>query len=200
MSGQPEPEDNELSSEETASEASESAQQTDAAAEAEAGSDDASEDDPLQVMQARADENWEKYVRAAAELENTRKRALRDVENAHKYSLERFARELLGVRDSLEMGIEAGVQSGAEALLEGSKATLKLLETMMQQFGIAELDPHGEPFDPELHEAMTTQPCSDVEPGSVMTVFQKGYTLNDRLLRPARVVVAQEPSENNESD
>lgn len=199
MSGQPEREDNDLSTEEKPAEAEETAQQQDNVADIDM-EDGASEDDPLQALQARADENWEKYVRVAAELENTRKRAVRDVENAHKYSLEQFARELLGVRDSLEMGIETGADSGAETLLKGSQATLKLLATTMQQFGIAELDPHGEPFDPQLHEAMTMQPSSDVEPGSVMTVFQKGYTLNGRLLRPARVVVAQEPPENGESD
>ncbi len=192
MSGQPERDDDELSTEETA-------QQPDTAMDANADSD-VTEGDPLQLLQAKADENWDKYLRTAAELENVRKRATRDVQNAHKFSLERFARELLDVRDSLEMGIEAGAESGAETLLKGSQATLKLLVTMMQQFGIAELDPHGEPFDPELHEAMTMQPSNDVEPGSVMTVFQKGYTLNGRLLRPARVVVAQEAPENDDSD
>ena len=199
MSGQPERDDKESSTEDTPSQAGETARQPDAAIDANAGSG-VTEDDPLQVLQAKADENWDKYLRTAAELENVRKRAARDVQNAHKFSLERFARELLDVRDSLEMGIEAGSESGAETLLKGSQATLKLLVTMMQQFGIAELDPHGEPFDPELHEAMTMQPSSDVEPGSVMTVFQKGYTLNGRLLRPARVVVAQEAPENDESD
>lgn len=192
MSGQPERDDDELSTEETP-------QQPDTAIDANADSD-VTEGDPPQVLQAKADENWDKYLRTAAELENVRKRAARDVQNAHKFSLERFARELLDVRDSLEMGIEAGAESGAKTLLKGSQATLKLLVTMMQQFGIAELDPHGEPFDPELHEAMTMQPSSDVEPGSVMTVFQKGYTLNGRLLRPARVVVAQEAPENDDSD
>ena len=147
--------------------------------------------DALAELQAKAAENWDKYLRSAAELDNVRKRAARDVENARRFALERFAGEILGVLDSLEMGIAAGTDAGAEALLDGSQATLKLLTTTMENFGISELDPLGEPFDPEYHEAMTMQPSADAEPGSVLTVYQKGYTLNGRLLRPARVVVAQ---------
>ena len=196
MSGQPEQENTESSVENTPPEPEdESSIEIDSDLEA----TDA-EEDPLESLQSKADENWEKYVRAAAELENVRKRAIRDVEKAHKYSLERFARELLAVRDSLELGLEAGVDAGAEALLQGSQATLKLLVTTMEQFGVSEVDPHGEPFNPELHEAMTMQPSRDVESGSILAVFQKGYTLNGRLLRPALVVVAQDPPENSESD
>lgn len=143
-------------------------------------------------LQAKADENWEKYLRAAAELDNVRKRAARDVENAHKFALERFATELLAVLDSLEAGLAAGEEADHETLLQGKEATLKQLLTILQRFGVEEVDPHGEPFDPTLHEAMTVQPSADVEPGSVVTVFQKGYALNGRLLRPARVVVAAE--------
>lgn len=156
-----------------------------------------SAEDAIAELQSKVDENWDKYLRAAAELENVRKRASRDVENARRFALERFATDLLAVRDSLEMGLAAGAQAEAQALLDGSEATLKLLVATMEHFGIAEVDPHGEPFDPELHEAMTMQPSNDVEPGSVLTVYQKGYTLNGRLLRPARVVVAQaaEPAE-----
>lgn len=199
MSGEPRRENNGASTGETPSDAVDEAREMDATTDVDAKSD-LSEDDPLAAMQTQANQNWEKYVRAAAELENVRKRAVRDVENAHRFSLERFARELLGVRDSLEMGLEAGTDAGPETLLKGSQATLKLLVTTMQQFGIEEIDPHGEPFDPELHEAMTMQPSADVEPGSVMTVFQKGYTLNGRLLRPARVVVAQEIPKNSQTD
>jgi len=148
--------------------------------------------DELAALQARADENWDRYLRAAAELENVRKRAARDVENAHKFALERFARELLGVRDTLEMGLAAADGASVESLLEGKEATLKLLTTVLQQFGIEEVDPAGEPFDPELHEAISMQPSADLEPGSVMNVVQKGYTLNGRLLRPAMVIVAAE--------
>jgi molecular chaperone GrpE len=143
----------------------------------------------LEQAQAKADENWDRYLRTAAELENVRKRAARDVEKAHQFALERFSRELLAVRDSLEMGL-AVENASAESLLEGSVATLKIFGTTMQQFGIEELDPAGEPFDPEFHEAISMQPSDDVEPGSVVTVVQKGYSLNGRLLRPAMVVVA----------
>lgn len=142
--------------------------------------------------EARAAENWDRYLRAAAELENVRKRAARDVEHAHRYALEGLGRELLQVKDSLELGLSAGESAGAASLLEGSQATLKLLSATLERFGITELDPQGEPFDPQFHEAMSMMPSSDVEPGSVLTVIQKGYELNGRLLRPARVIVAAE--------
>ena len=153
------------------------------------------EEDSFEALKARADENWDKYLRVVAETDNIRKRSTRDVENAHKYALENFSRELLAVVDSLEMGLVSGEEAGTKSLLEGNQATLKLMLSIMQQFGIDEIDPHGEPFDSEIHEAMTTQSSSDMEPGSVLTVFQKGYTLNGRLLRPARVVVASEMTE-----
>lgn len=153
------------------------------------------EQDPLAALQTKADENWDSYLRVAAELENVRKRAARDVENARKFALDRFAAELLAVVDGLEMGIVSPENADAVQLQSGSEATLKLLTTTLERFGVAELDPLGDPFDPELHEAMTMQPSADVEPGTIVTVFQKGYTLNGRLLRPARVVVAQEPAD-----
>lgn len=153
------------------------------------------EEDSFETLKARVDENWDKYLRVVAETDNIRKRATRDVENAHKYALENFSRELLAVVDSLEMGLVSGKEAGTKSLIEGNQATLKLMLSIMQQFDIDEIDPHGEPFDSEIHEAMTTQSSSDVEPGSVLTVFQKGYTLNGRLLRPARVVVASEMTE-----
>jgi molecular chaperone GrpE len=144
-----------------------------------------------EAEKARADENWERYLRAAAELDNVRKRAARDVENARKFAIERFATELLAVKDSLEMGLAAAAENtDVDSLLEGSRTTLKQLASALERFGIEEVDPEGEPFDPHLHEAMTTQPSAEVEPDTVLTVYQKGYTLNGRLLRPARVVVA----------
>jgi len=162
---------------------------TDAAPEA------AAAEQALADAEARAAENWDKYLRAVAELDNYRKRAQRDLENAHKFALERFAREILAVSDSLELGIAAGADASSGVLLDGMQATLKLLSQTLEQFGIAVVDPLGEPFDPEFHEAMTMQPSADMEPGSVLTVFQKGYTLNGRLLRPARVVVARAPDD-----
>ncbi len=148
--------------------------------------------DPLEELQAKADENWDRYLRAAAETENVRKRAARDVENARKFALENFSRELLAVKDSLEMGIQAAEQADEETLLAGKEATLKLLATILERFGIEELDPEGEPFDPEFHEAMTMQASTELEPGSVLSVIQKGYSLHGRLLRPAMVVVVAE--------
>ncbi len=160
--------------------------------------DDAAVDDAvdaeaaLAAAEAKAGEHWDRYLRAAAELENVRKRAARDVENARKFALERFGKELLAVRDTLEMGLAAAESATVDSLIEGKNATLKLLASTMQQFGIEQVDPAGEPFDPELHEAISMQPSDDVEPGSVVTVVQKGYTLNGRLLRPAMVIVASD--------
>ncbi len=168
-------------------------------AEEAAATETAVEMPDIEAVQAQADENWDKYLRAMAELENVRKRSSRDVENARKYALEQFSRELLNVRDSLEMGLAAAVGSDIETVVQGCEATLKQLSTTMAQFGIDELDPQGEPFDPQQHEAMTMQPSDDVEPGSVLTVYQKGYSLNGRLLRPARVVVAQAATERSDS-
>ena len=179
--------------EEVVEEAPEDAQTNGAEAELEAISEDSapSPEEALAELQAKADENWERYLRASAEVENVRKRAGRDVENAHKFALERFGKELLGVKDTLEMGLALESVS-VESLLEGSNATLKLLAGTMERFGIVEVDPAGEPFDPEFHEAISMQPSDDVEPGSVVIVVQKGYTLNGRLLRPAMVIVAAE--------
>jgi len=184
MNGQPERPDTDIEDDDAVVELEDSAE-TDA---------DLEEDSGLAELQAKADENWDRYLRAAAEVENVRKRASRDVEHARKFAIENFGRELLAVKDSLEMGIAHGDSADAASLLEGSEATLKLLSGTLDRFGVIEVDPEGEPFDPELHEAMTMQPSDDVEPGSVLTVIQKGYTLNGRLLRPARVVVAAEPA------
>jgi molecular chaperone GrpE len=166
------------------------------AAEPEMGAD--SSDDPearIATLQAKADENWDRYLRAAAETENVRKRAVRDVEHARKYALEAFSKEVLAVRDSFELGLEAADSADAASLAEGSKATLKLLITTLERFGINEVDPLGEPFDPELHQAISVQPSAEAEPGSVLIVVQKGYSLNGRLLRPAMVVVSAAPAE-----
>ncbi len=170
----------------------EPAPETDAE-ENDAATADASPEAELAEAKAKAEENWNLYLRAAAEAENVRKRAMRDVENAHKFALESFGRELLAVVDSLEMGLAAADDADAAALRDGSEATCKLLKTTLERFGIAEVDPAGEPFDPEFHEAMSMMPSENVEPGSVAQVIQKGYALNGRLLRPARVIVAAEP-------
>jgi len=147
----------------------------------------------LEALRAQAAESQDNYLRALAEVDNVRKRAARDVEAARRYGLERFAGELLPVRDCLEAGIAAAGDEDAGALREGIEATLRLLDRVLEQFGISEIDPLGEPFDPEKHEAMTMQPSAEAEPHSVLVVIQKGYQINDRLLRPARVVVCSGP-------
>jgi molecular chaperone GrpE len=144
---------------------------------------------------AKAEEHWSKFLRVSAELDNVRKRATRDVENARRFGIENFAAEVLATVDSLEMGLEAGGDASAETLLEGKKATLKQLQAALEKFGVVEVSPAGEPFDPEVHEAISMQPSDSAEPGSIVAVVQKGYLLNGRLLRPARVVVAQEPAD-----
>ncbi len=155
----------------------------------------------LERAQRRADENHENYLRIAAELENLRKRGARELENARKYGLERLAQALLPVRDSLEAGVaaadsaDAEAKADVEALLEGKRATLRLLDAALEQAGVVEFDPEGEPFDPARHEAMTMQPSDTAEPDTVLTVIQKGYFIHDRLLRPARVIVSQAPAE-----
>jgi molecular chaperone GrpE len=155
----------------------------------------------LEQVQREAAEDRENYLRLAAELENLRKRGVRELENARKYGLERLAQALLPVRDSLEAGVaaadsaDAAARAGVEALLEGKRATLRLLDAALEQAGVVELDPEGEPFDPARHEAMTMQPSATAEPNTVLTVIQKGYSIHDRLLRPARVIVSQAPAE-----
>lgn len=148
--------------------------------------------DELQAALEEAEAQRNQYLRTAAELENVRRRAQRDVENAHRYGMERFARELLGVKDSLELGLQTAQESPAGAVaVDGFQATLKQLSQCVEKFGVEEVDPIGQPFDPEFHEAMAMQPSENHEAGTVMTVIQKGYRLHDRLLRPARVIVAQ---------
>lgn len=159
--------------------------------EAETG---AESDDALQAARRKAEENWNEYLRACAELDNVRKRAARDVEQARRFAIERFVADLLPVRDSLEQGLDAArEEGGVEKLIEGKELTLRMLDKVLAAHGVEQVDPAGEKFDPTLHEAMTTQPSEDHEPDSVMMVVQKGYLLNGRLVRPARVVVARRP-------
>ena len=176
---------------------SDAGQTNEAAAAAQAANDDSGVRDLEQefaTAQAAADENWAKYLRAVAELDNVRKRAARDVENARRFGVEGLAAELLSVADSLEMALETGAQAPAESLLEGGRATLKQLQSAMEKFGVTVVSPEGHPFDPELHEAMSMQESATAEPNTVLAVIQRGYLLNGRLLRPARVIVAKEPA------
>jgi molecular chaperone GrpE len=161
------------------------------------GSPEAAVEEGLRAALAQAEENVrqqrEQYLRAAAELENVRKRAQRDIESAHRYALERFAAELLSVLDSLELGVRGGAAGDLQSLLQGQAATLKLLERAFEKFSIKPIDPIGQPFDPSLHEAVLTQEAPDAAPNTVLQVVQLGYELNGRLLRPARVIVAIAP-------
>jgi molecular chaperone GrpE len=134
-------------------------------------------------------------LRALAELENVRKRAQRDIENAQRYALERFAAELLAVRDSLELAVQNAGTADARSLVEGQQATLQLLARAFERFSIQRLDPHGQSFDPSVHEAVIAQDSAEAAPGAVLQVLQSGYQLNGRLLRPARVIVARAPAE-----
>ena len=130
-------------------------------------------------------------LRAQAELDNVRKRSSRDIENAHKYALDKFLAELLPVLDSIELGIShAGNAEDVAGLVEGMDLTLKKFSDVLQKFGVAVIDPAGEKFNPEKHEAVSMQAREGMEPGMVITVMQKGYELNGRLIRPAMVIVS----------
>ncbi|MCW8902461.1 nucleotide exchange factor GrpE [Sedimenticola sp.] len=155
----------------------------------------------LEDARAKADEHWDQLVRTQAQMDNLRKRQERELENAHKYALERFVNELLPVRDSMEMGLAAANDENAtiDHLREGTALTLKLFSDVMEKFNVVQINPEGQPFDPELHQAMSMQPRSDVPPNTVVIVVQKGYTLNGRLVRPAMVMVSQaEPGQVDE--
>jgi len=147
----------------------------------------------LAESEERARNHWDQYLRAVADLDNVRKRAARDVEAANRYGLEKFAQELLPVRDSLELAVQNAGRADAKSLAEGQEATLKLLNKALEKLGVSVIDPLGEPFDPARHEAMMMQASATAEPNSVLQVVQPGYELNGRLLRPARVIVARAP-------
>lgn len=134
----------------------------------------------------------DQVLRAHADAQNARRRAEQDVEKAHKFALEKFAKELLPVIDSLERAIEAFDQAGAdEALKEGVEMTLSMFISTLGKFNVEQLNPQGEPFDPQFHEAMSMVPNPEVEPNTVIAVMQKGYLLNGRLVRPAMVMVSK---------
>jgi molecular chaperone GrpE len=148
----------------------------------------------LAAAEERARNHWDQYLRAVAELENVRKRAQRDVETAHRFGVEKLVQELIPVKDSLDLAVENAAKSDAAALAEGQAATQRLLARALEKIGVTEIDPLGAPFDANLHEAMAAQPSSTAEPNSVIAVVQRGYSLQGRLLRPARVIVAQAPA------
>ncbi len=143
----------------------------------------------LVAAEERAKNHWEQYLRALAEVDNVRKRAAKDLESTRQFAIEKFAQDLIAVIDSLELAIANSDKADAASLIEGEKATLRLLAKAFEKAQIEEVNPQGQPFNPEFHEAMMTQP-SDAAPNTVLAVIQKGYQLNGRLLRPARVVVS----------
>jgi molecular chaperone GrpE len=156
----------------------------------------------LEEAEAKAKENWDQLLRVKAEQENLRRRHEREVENAHKYALERFVQELLPVIDSLEMGAEAAASEGAtlDKVREGTELTLKMLLSTIDKFGIQAVHPEGEPFNPEYHQAMSMLESPEHAANTVMNVMQKGYTLNERLIRPAMVVVSKGESTTKKSE
>lgn len=139
----------------------------------------------------KAQENWEQFLRTRAELENVQKRNQRQLEDAHKYAIERFARELLPIKDSLEMALATDSSKGnAEQLREGVQMTLNMLSQTFEKFGIQMINPEGERFDPNRHQAIVAVE-DEGEPNRVLQVHQKGYSISDRLLRPAMVSVSK---------
>jgi molecular chaperone GrpE len=161
----------------------------------------------LEAALAEVDKFKDAALRAEAEMENVRRRSQRDVENAHKFGLERFIGSLLPVVDSLEKAIEAAQQADGSGSAEGSNKAIiegvglvqKMLLDVLSKEGVEVVDPEGEPFDPNLHQAMSMVENPDVEPNSVVVVVQKGYTLNERLIRPAMVMVSKAASEGSKA-
>ena len=146
----------------------------------------------IDELQQKLSTLGEQLLREQAEMQNVRRRAQRDIESAHKYALEKFASELLSVVDNLERAIEAidAEDEAQKAVAEGLELTLKTFIEVLGKYNVEAVDPEGQPFDAELHQAVSTVPNNDVEPNTVINVFQKGYTLNGRLIRPAMVVVS----------
>lgn len=149
----------------------------------------------LAASEAKVQEQQDSVVRAAAEVDNIRRRASMDVEKAHKFALEKFANELLPVIDNLERAIQFSDKENEtlKPVLEGIELTQKSFIDAVAKFGVEIVDPQGEKFNAELHQAMSMQPSADVEPNTVIAVMQKGFTLNGRLLRPAMVMVSKAP-------
>ena len=175
-----------------------------AGSQAEAGSavdagekDEADEADELEVLRAENAQLRDESLRAYADAENARKRAQTEISNARRFALEGFASELLNVRDSLDLAKSVdldGAEGVVERVVEGLELTLKQLDSAFERFSVFEISPEvGDKLDPESHQAMTLAPSTDVAPNHICQVIQKGYRLHDRLLRPARVIVAKAP-------
>ena len=184
-------ENEELAVEELDSEAAETSDEAGVNPEAEAG--DESIEQQLEAAQATIKEYWEQILRLKAEIDNNRKRSTRDVENAHKFALRNFAESLLPILDSMEMGGKAATAENAslESIVEGTELTMSMFIQVLEKHGLRQIDPVGEPFDPEQHQAISMVEDKKAESNTVVSVMQKGFLLNDRLVRPAMVVVAK---------
>lgn len=149
----------------------------------------------LADAEARAQAAKDAQLRAAADLENTRRRLERDAASSLKYAAEKLLGELLSVADSLELGLKAaaGAEGPAKAMAEGVELTYRQLMSVLEKNGVKQINPEGQPFNPEFHQAMTMAPSDQVPANHVLSVMQKGYSLHERLLRPAMVVVAKAP-------
>jgi molecular chaperone GrpE len=149
-------------------------------------------DRQVEELQQKLSTLGEQLLREQAEMQNVRRRAQRDIESAHKYALEKFATELLLVVDNLERAIDAIDEDdeSQKSVAEGLELTLKSFSEVLAKYNVEAIEPQGQPFDADLHQAVSTVPNKDVEPNTVINVFQKGYTLNGRLIRPAMVVVS----------
>lgn len=145
----------------------------------------------LDEAEQKANQFWERILRMQAENENATRRVERDVSNAHKYALEKFVNELVPIIDSLELCITNTAETSAKAVIDGVKLTLKMFYSAMEKFGVKQVNPVNQPFDPEYSQAISMQFDDSVKAGTVLSVLQKGYTLNDRLIRPALVVVSK---------
>jgi len=146
----------------------------------------------LKEAEKKAEENWQLLLRTRAEMENLRKRTEKDLEKAHKYGIEKFVNEMLPVKDSMELGL-AAQDATVESLHEGMELTMNMFSSALEKLGVKEINPENEAFDPELHQAMTMQDSDEVDANTVLAVMQKGYLLNERLVRPAMVVVSKKP-------
>jgi molecular chaperone GrpE len=147
----------------------------------------------LAALQKKADEHYDQLVRAHAEIENLKRRHTQELEKAHKYALDKFVGELLTIWDSLELGLQAAQNDEADvaSLREGTGLTVKMFGDVMEKFNVERINPEGESFNPEFHQAMSMVPNAEMAPNTVMAVMQKGVSLNGRLIRPAMVVVSQ---------
>ncbi|THB70791.1 MAG: nucleotide exchange factor GrpE [Gammaproteobacteria bacterium] len=156
----------------------------------------------IEELTAKADENWNLYLRSQAEIENVRKRGQKDVESAHKYAVEKFVAELIPIKESMDLGYAASHEEDVDIakIKEGTELTLKMFSSMFDKFKIVEVNPKGEKFNPSFHEAISMLPSPEFDANTVIDVVQKGYLLNERVIKPALVVVSNGPGSKGDDD